>query len=163
MIRFSKSAGFSLVELMIVVAIMAILAAIAIPSFMKFSQRAKTAEATQNVAAIRSCLESYRAENDTYLACAANPGAARTGAGAATPIAWVAGGNWDSIGFAPDGNIRYSYAVAVSVAAATPDIRNNFLITASGDIDEDTTAAVYSVDSEAATYPKPVLAPAGEL
>lgn len=168
-----RQQGFSLVELMIVVAIMAILAAIAIPSFMKFSQRAKTAEATQNLAAIRSCLESYRAENDRYLpspavAIADTPGA-RTGPGAATPIPWPdPAPGWDDIGFAPDGNVRYSYAVAGGNGGAG-DITNTFMVTASGDIDEDGRAATYTVDTEAVdaagapTYPKPVLDPAGEL
>src|SRR5262252_6537948 len=41
--------GFTLIELMIVVAIIGILAAVAIPAFMKYIRRSKTTEATMNV------------------------------------------------------------------------------------------------------------------
>jgi len=166
MIKLSKSAGFSLVELMIVVAIMAILAAIAIPSFMRFSMRAKTAEATANLAAIRTSEESYRAENDEYMPAGPTP-AVLTGPGASTPRAWtgVAGDGWDDIGFEPDGNVRYSYLVAPGtggVLSATGGINGPFMASATGDLDENNTAAVYTIDKGVGTYPKAILAPPGE-
>jgi prepilin-type N-terminal cleavage/methylation domain-containing protein len=60
--------GFTLIELMIVVAIIGILASIAIPNFVKFSCRAKQTEAKTNLTSIFVAEEAYRAEFDTYFA-----------------------------------------------------------------------------------------------
>src|SRR5215471_3693870 len=51
--------GFTLIELMIVVAIIGILAAVAIPAFMKYIRRSKTTEATMNVRKLFDSSVSY--------------------------------------------------------------------------------------------------------
>ena len=58
--------GFTLIELMIVVAIIGILAAIAIPNFVKFQCRSKQSEAKTNLKALYVSQEAYRGEFDLY-------------------------------------------------------------------------------------------------
>jgi type IV pilus assembly protein PilA len=55
-----QAKGFTLIELMIVVAIIGILAAIAIPNFLRYQLRSKFAELRTNVEAIRKSQESLR-------------------------------------------------------------------------------------------------------
>ena len=57
--KFRNSEGFTLIELMIVVAIIGILAAVAIPAFIKYVARSKTTEATENVSKIADGADSY--------------------------------------------------------------------------------------------------------
>ncbi len=61
-----KKHGFSLIELMIVVAIIAILAAVAAPTFTRFIAKAKRAEAYMNLNAIYAAEKAYFAENGKY-------------------------------------------------------------------------------------------------
>jgi len=58
--------GFTLVELMIVVAILGIVATIAIPTYSGYVATAREGQARQNAASLELALESYYLENDTY-------------------------------------------------------------------------------------------------
>ncbi|MEW6719074.1 MAG: prepilin-type N-terminal cleavage/methylation domain-containing protein [Thermodesulfobacteriota bacterium] len=58
--------GFTLIELMIVVAIIGILAAIAIPNFLKFQAKSRQSEAKSNLGAIFTGQVSYFGENNLY-------------------------------------------------------------------------------------------------
>ena len=59
--------AFTLIELMIVVAIIGILAAIAVPNFVKFQCRAKQTEAKTGLKTIVVAEELHRGDNDTYV------------------------------------------------------------------------------------------------
>ena len=61
-----KLNAFTLIELLIVVLIIAILAAIAIPNFMEFQTRAKTSRAKSDMRTIATALEAYAVDWDDY-------------------------------------------------------------------------------------------------
>ncbi len=64
--KLRSKKGFTLIELMIVVAIIGILAAIAIPNFLRFQAKSKQSEAKTNLGGIFTAEVSYRAEHDQY-------------------------------------------------------------------------------------------------
>jgi type IV pilus assembly protein PilA len=127
-----KQEGFTLIELMIVVAIIGILAAIAIPNFLQYQLKSKQSEAKTNIQAIRTSMLSFGGERGCY------PGIAGYGVAVPAPnvktipfawqsaalpgpqppgTVWCSGagaiftGNFADIGFAASGNVNYYYAV----------------------------------------------------
>jgi prepilin-type N-terminal cleavage/methylation domain-containing protein len=75
--RRTARAAFSLVELMMVVAIVGILSVIAIPSFQSYIYKSRTSEAIETLGAIKLREESYRSEFGQY--CETTPTAGATG------------------------------------------------------------------------------------
>jgi type IV pilus assembly protein PilE len=59
--------GFTLIELMIVVAIIGILAAVAMPAYSNYTLRGNIPNATSNLATARIAMEQYYQDNHTYL------------------------------------------------------------------------------------------------
>src|SRR5512137_521990 len=125
--------GFTLVELMIVVAIIGILAAIAIPNFLQFRLKAKTSEAKSNLGAIRSTEVAYFAEWNTYVGQQA-PTPVANRANNPDKVPWDKTTRFSIIGFAPEGNVFFSYSMDGGLWPVQTD---GFDVHAIGDLDAD--------------------------
>ncbi len=66
-----NSSGFTLIEILVAVAIVGILAAIAIPAYSKYVQRGDLVEATQALSSFRVQMEQYYQDNASYGAAGA--------------------------------------------------------------------------------------------
>jgi type IV pilus assembly protein PilA len=64
--RSGREGGFTLIELLVVIIIIGILLAIAVPSYMKFRDRANDSAAKANVRAAIPAMEAFFADNNTY-------------------------------------------------------------------------------------------------
>lgn len=82
---FSRRVGFTIIELMIVVAIIAFLAMISVPSLKKFLAKTKRAEAHLNLSALATAEKVYWAEHSTYS------------------------DDLQAIGWKPEGEVQYTY------------------------------------------------------
>ncbi len=78
-----KQNGFNLIELMIVVAIVGIIAAIAYPSYQEQIRKSRRAECSGAVTSLSSTMEQYFTVNNTYL------GAADSGSNTGAPAIYV--------------------------------------------------------------------------
>ncbi len=62
----SRSRGFTLIELMVVVAVVAVIAAFAVPAYNDYVTRSKITEATSGLSELRLRAEKFFADNRTY-------------------------------------------------------------------------------------------------
>jgi type IV pilus assembly protein PilE len=80
-LRIYQQAGFTLIELMVTVAIVAILAAVAVPAYTDYVTRGKIPEATSTLASMRIQMEQYYQDNRNYNADDASCGVSNPASG----------------------------------------------------------------------------------
>jgi prepilin-type N-terminal cleavage/methylation domain-containing protein len=139
--------GFTMVELMIVVGVTGLLAALAVPSYVKYLRRSRTVEATMNLRRIFDASEAYyqseHARIDGGIVARqfplSNPTTPATpqlccAAGKCNPSTYAASWNsqtWSALNFSVDDPFLYAY----QYDAAGTDSSANFTVTAFGDLD----------------------------
>ena len=89
----NNQAGFTLVELMVVVAIIGILSAIAIPNFQKFQAKARQTEAKVALASAYTAQKSFAIEQTSYTGCLSGIGIATEGVKKFYSVGWSAAGD----------------------------------------------------------------------
>jgi prepilin-type N-terminal cleavage/methylation domain-containing protein len=114
MIRKNKAAGFSLIELLLVLAIMGIISGIAIPAFLSQRHRARLiGDAQSNAQILRMQLETYKADSGVYGTAGTSYAWTAAGVGPASGTAGAA------LNFQPKGNSQMNYNVAIAGGGLT--------------------------------------------
>jgi type IV pilus assembly protein PilA len=139
MVKNNKKA-FTLVELMIVVAIIGILAAIAVPNFVAMQYRAKRAEVPSNVDGIKTAELAYDAAFDAFVQ---QTSYVPTTGPDKVQQAWPSSGTgFATIGWAPDGNVRGQYQLLSNGTTG-------FTVNGRCDVDNDNSNATFVATRDA--------------
>lgn len=131
----ARERGFTLVELMIVVAVIGVIASLAIPNYLRFTARTSRSEMLETVSKIKLHFKTIYDNSGTFVtSSAAAPGTTSvTNPTAAVPIGQPA--TWDSttpqwaeFQFSPDGAVRmrYWYAIAAGGQDVTITVCGSF-------------------------------------
>jgi len=142
--------AFTLVELMIVVAIIGILAAIAIPNFVEMQYRAKRAEVPANVDGIKTAEMGYDAAFDGFLVVTTFWPDSNF-IGKKTQVWGTSTPSFQKLGWAPDGAVRGTYRVTTTVAGSTAK-GADFVVTGRCDVDADKNEATYTATKSINTF-----------
>jgi prepilin-type N-terminal cleavage/methylation domain-containing protein len=128
--RTFRSRGFTLMELLIVVAITGMLAALAIAGYLRYIHHAQQSEARMVMNQIRSGEEAIRAETLGYISCSLSltdyypnvaPDDTRWVWERSTDLRYTSiTSGWAMLSVHPDAPVRYGYAVVAGVAPAAP-------------------------------------------
>ena len=127
-VRPEGHGGFTLLELIIVVTLIGALSAIAIPLFIRYQLKSKSAEGKTNLGAIRTLEEAYFSEYEGYVTAVPEPAMVP---GASRSVFDPINSDFSDLGFAPEGPVFFSYGVAVSADGA------GYTADAAADIDAD--------------------------
>jgi prepilin-type N-terminal cleavage/methylation domain-containing protein len=161
MVPVKQRSAFTLIELMVVVSILGVLAAIAVPSFMAYMHRARTTEAVQNLntlygaaAALYVWERADRGVTATVVtSCVAEPTPRTPAAPMRDKQPFVATGGFLQLGFKVADLIYYGYGFQSVGAPATltcfPGGRGNnpdlYTFFANGDLDGDGTLSTFEL------------------
>jgi len=140
----NRNLGFSLLELMIVVALIGILAAVAIPNFERYQYRTRRGEGFTNLASLAKTQRAFAAEFNRYIGVAPSP---------VDPLGPVPA-DWESsaavefltLGWKPEGDVLFRYDTNANDIDAGC-CQGCFTATAYSDIDGNGTVAALMVVS----------------
>lgn len=106
-----KPRAFTLIELMIVVAILGVLAAVAIPSYLSYIRRGYVNEAVAGIAAVKAAEEQYFSINRCYIEADASPADIPSNTSVAWDAAAINGWRAQELATRPDARVRFQYRV----------------------------------------------------
>jgi prepilin-type N-terminal cleavage/methylation domain-containing protein len=141
-IRARRTRGFTLIELMIAVAIIGVLATTAIAGFRGYQLRTKRSEAMSNLASIRTAQNSYYPEANTFVDAPPSPAVAALGPNQQNWVptgafSSVPGIGFDVLGWQPEGAVYFDYDTVIGPGGTS------YTAAAYGDTDGDGFVSVF--------------------